>query len=53
MNADSFAGWGFFGHPYKYFPMILNHRSDFSANKVFLPAEFLPALFFAKIIFFL
>lgn len=53
MTADSYAGWGFFGHLLKYYPMILNHHSDFSVNKVFLPIEFLPALFLAKMIFFL
>lgn len=51
MNADSFAGWGFLGHLLKYYPMILNHRSDFSVNKIFLPVEFLPAFFLAKMIF--
>lgn len=52
MNADSFAGWGFFGHLLKYYPVILNHDSDFSVNKIFLPVEFLPALFLAELIFF-
>lgn len=52
MNADAFAGWDFFGHLLKYYPMILNHHSDFPVNKVFLPVEFLPALFLAKMIFF-
>lgn len=38
MTADFFPGCGFFGHLLKYYPMILNHHSDFPVNKVFLPA---------------
>lgn len=51
MTTDFFLGCGFFGHPLKYYPMILNHHSDFPVNKVFLPAEFLPALSSAKMKF--
>lgn len=51
MTADFFLGCGFFGHPLKYYPMILNHHSDFPVNKIFLPVEFLPALFSAKMKF--